>query len=335
MPYAGETFSSLAGYIVNGDFSRHSYNAKTAWGGCGSPGLAGDRASVAGDRGRRRAAHAADADSLALFDRLDANHDGQLTTDEVPAEKERLLKRLLRTADADHDGKLSQQEFVAGLSAPPVERSKDSSPTENRGLPGMNSEVAFRRLDANGDGRVTSDEIPAERRENVSKLIERADTDADGAMSREEFDKIRPLAGRRRPAATETSAAANEASAAAAVFAALDADGDGSLSAEEIAKAPQSLAALDKDGNGTIAFAEIQQPQPPLAMVAKPGPDPARIWQRLLMADKDGDGRLSAEEAPERLQRNFERVDTNKDGFVEESEFKSSVARMRAALGNK
>ncbi|HVU86745.1 MAG TPA: EF-hand domain-containing protein [Pirellulales bacterium] len=280
---------------------------------------------------------ASDAESQALFGRLDANQDGQLTTDEVPAEKERLLKRLLRKADADRDGKLSRQEFIAGLSEPPADRLAQASTQENRPLPGMNRDGFFRRLDANGDGRVTSDELPAERRERLSMLLKRADADGDGAMTLKEFEALpRPADGGK----TSIDEAATEprpdlAPAATVVFAALDINKDGSLSAEEIAKAPQSLAALDKDGSGTITTVELQEARPLLATSQPAGPDPARIWQRLLMADKDGDGRLSADESPERLQRNFERLDTNKDGFIDESEFKSSIARLREALGKK
>src|SRR5437660_5796871 len=69
-----------------------------------------------------RGAPAADAkpaanDAAALFDRLDANHDGQLTADEIPAEKAGLFARLLRLAGKPADGKLSRNEFVAQLKA--------------------------------------------------------------------------------------------------------------------------------------------------------------------------------------------------------------------------
>jgi Ca2+-binding EF-hand superfamily protein len=232
---------------------------------------------------------AGDAETQALFDRLDANHDGQLAAAEIPADKERLFKRLLRGADADHDGQLSQQEFVAGLSAKSAARPDRELPT--RQSPASETPAAA--------------EKPAEAEKP--------------AVSQPPVATLAPAA---RPV---------DPSAAVAVFAALDLDRDGSLSTEEIAKAPQSLAALDQDGNGGIATVEMQQS--PVARAN--GPDLARVWQRLLQADKDSDGRLSQTEAPERMQRNFERVDTNKDGFIEEAEFKSSVARLRAAMGKK
>ncbi len=54
------------------------------------------------------------ADREALFKKLDGNSDGQLTSDEVPEEQQRLFKRMLRTSDKDSDGKLSHDEFLAG-----------------------------------------------------------------------------------------------------------------------------------------------------------------------------------------------------------------------------
>src|SRR5262249_41655455 len=111
-----------------------------------------------------------------------------------------------------------------------------------------------------------------------------------------------------------------------------DANGDGAMTREEFEKVRQKFGP-GQPPRAQDASAAQTEGAPAAAQSA--GPDPGRIWQRLLMADKDGDGRLTAEEAPERMKRNFERVDTNKDGFVDESEFKSSVARMRAALSKK
>ena len=44
------------------------------------------------------------------------------------------------------------------------------------------------------------------------------------------------------------------------LMAALDADGDGTVSAAEIASAPQSLRALDTDGDGRLAQEELRPP---------------------------------------------------------------------------
>ncbi|MBB74752.1 MAG: hypothetical protein CMJ75_09585 [Planctomycetaceae bacterium] len=45
-----------------------------------------------------------------------------------------------------------------------------------------------------------------------------------------------------------------------------------------------------------------------------------RGWSRLKENDADGDGKISKDEAPENIKRFFDRMDKNKDGFIEESE---------------
>ncbi|HEY2147421.1 MAG TPA: EF-hand domain-containing protein, partial [Pirellulales bacterium] len=66
-------------------------------------------------------------DPSGLFDRLDANHDGQLTADEIPAEKKGLFMRLLRLAGKPADGKLSRDEFIAQLKTTDSGHSEDSA----------------------------------------------------------------------------------------------------------------------------------------------------------------------------------------------------------------
>jgi len=75
----------------------------------------------------------ADAQARQRFDRLDANHDGFLTPDEMPGPGARMIGR----ADADHDGKLARPEFL------------------------VQSGNRFDRIDANRDGQITADEMKA------------------------------------------------------------------------------------------------------------------------------------------------------------------------------
>jgi Ca2+-binding EF-hand superfamily protein len=223
-------------------------------------------------------ARAGEADSESLFQQLDANQDGRIASDEIPAAKERLWKRLVRKADANHDGSLDQGEFVAGLKSPLPDRASETQAEQARGAMAFDTEQFFRRLDSNGDGRVVAEEIPAERREGFAKMLERGDTNSDGGLSRDEFDRVRRFLGDRKT-----------------------------------------------EGAGTEKSAEPSDARP----------NPARFWQRLLAGDKNSDGKLSEEEAPERMQRNFERFDENKDGLIDEAEFQVTVARMKGALGKK
>ena len=50
-----------------------------------------------------------------LFDKLDANKDGVVTSDEVPDDKQAIFERLIRVGDANGDKKLSKEELIAGI----------------------------------------------------------------------------------------------------------------------------------------------------------------------------------------------------------------------------
>ena len=52
---------------------------------------------------------------------------------------------------------------------------------------------------------------------------------------------------------------------------------------------------------------------------------------RIMSNDADGDGKISKEEAPERVQQRFDSIDANGDGYLEESE----LQQMMQGFGNR
>ncbi len=50
----------------------------------------------------------------------------------------------------------------------------------------------------------------------------------------------------------------------------------------------------------------------------------------LMQFDADGDGKVSKQEAPERMQEGFDAMDTNKDGALDQAEIKALRDMMRA-----
>lgn len=104
----------------------------------------------------------------------------------------------------------------------------------------------FAQMDADGDGRVTAQEIEAFRTARFAAM----DADGDGQVSRQEF---------------MDHASAQAAERAGAQFDRFDADGDGLLSRDAIEArrgagpdAARMIARLDGDGDGAVTLAELE-----------------------------------------------------------------------------
>jgi Ca2+-binding EF-hand superfamily protein len=225
----------------------------------------------AGYSGADEPARGAAADPQALFSSLDANKDGQLTADEVPAEKKGLFDRLVRRSDKNGDGHLSAEEFAAGLSAGPAEGPKSELPTAGDQPPTPekrpNAERIFRRLDANSDGILTLNEVPEERRRMVVQVLKRLKKDNDAGLTRDEFVQVlngrpggEPPARPSRPPQLPPGLPPR-----GGLFLLLDSDRDGKLSSGEISAAVDVLKKLDRDGDGNVTVGEL--------IVAMPRPD--------------------------------------------------------------
>ncbi len=298
-----------------------------------------------------------------LFAQLDANGDGRLSGDEIPADKQPLFERLVRIADADSDGKLDGAEFAAGLKgtddSPPKakkpknpENSEKPNKTKKAKKPGKPNKPGrpataqrpdparlFQRLDANGDGKVVLDEIPEPRREQFQKLIARADKDGDGALSLQEFSRgtMAQQASLKRPQAGRDPAQ---------LFARMDRNGDGKVTADELPEERRPMIERmikhgDKDGDGALTSEEFsalvknrpQQPQPPAGdksnkkakkAAKKPGQVDAVSVGLFRALDADRDRQLSSEEinaAPAALRK----FDADGDGTVTARELNAAA----------
>ncbi|MBA3314234.1 MAG: hypothetical protein H0T47_13235 [Planctomycetaceae bacterium] len=114
------------------------------------------------------------------------------------------------------------------------------------------------------------------------------------------------------------------------VVAAIDADGNGELSEEEIKNASKALMALDKNGDKKLSGDEIRPQFGPGGPGGPGGFDPAAMINRMMESDADKDGKLSKEEVPERMRDGFDRLDGNKDGFIDKAELEEMGRRFRS-----
>lgn len=266
-------------------------------------------------------------DRAAIFQQLDANRDGLVTEDEVNDEQRQLFKRLLRTSDKDADGKLSQAEFLTGLKEDRPEPPPDAPPAADRLAAFLQARPAqiFKRLDANGDGKLEISELPEQARPRLEPFVARFDADGDNALSIDEFRKGQQVLR------SQAGIAPAGGAPGVPLMSVLDLDGDGALSKSEIASAAESLKKLDRNGDGSLSREELASAGP-AAGAGKPAPRPNQLLKRLEARDKNGDGKWSADELPPVLRGEFEKLDANNDGFIDSGEVKQSAALIRNLL---
>ncbi len=126
-----------------------------------------------------------------------------------------------------------------------------------------------------------------------------------------------------RPPRAESPGQSQESS----LFQVLDRNRDGKLQQDEIDMAVVILRRMDQNKDGDVSQSEIKSlpRRPDNANQRRPdqqNPNQNRSSRRpsLETFDKDEDGKISKEEAPDRLKDRFDEVDKNSDGFLDKEE---------------
>lgn len=101
---------------------------------------------------------------------LDLDGDGQITR----AEAEGAMTARFAEADIDENGTLSLAEMQA------LEQTRQADRLAER----------FQRMDANGNGEISVDEMPQPDAERMTRMFDRADADGDGVISAEELAQM-------------------------------------------------------------------------------------------------------------------------------------------------
>lgn len=144
------------------------------------------------------AAYAKSGDRGEMFEKVDANGDGQVTAQELTAAAEARFA----AADADKDGFLTPEEMAANRGGKRAERMLEKLDTDGNGTldeselaaaqdgrQGKRAKKMMERVDTNKDGKLTLAEMTAKR--DPAKMIERLDSNGDGTLSEDEFSKAR------------------------------------------------------------------------------------------------------------------------------------------------
>ncbi|MDF1822996.1 MAG: hypothetical protein P1U68_00045 [Verrucomicrobiales bacterium] len=117
-----------------------------------------------------------------MLKKADRNGDGNISKDEVPGQAWDRLGKL----DTDNDGVVTKEEIGAGMAAMRG-KGKDGMAGKGKGKSQQGGQGAmFLKLDKDKDGKLAESEVPAE----LWGKLRKADTDADGLVSKEELDKV-------------------------------------------------------------------------------------------------------------------------------------------------
>jgi Ca2+-binding EF-hand superfamily protein len=123
-----------------------------------------------------------------------------------------------------------------------------------------------------------------------------------------------------------------------AIQTALDANADGQISADELKDAEAKLKKLDANSDGVISMEELRPagmrggggPGGPGGFGGQGGPggggNSEGLVATIMGLDANKDGKVTKEEAPERLQGLFERADADKDGALTKAEIEKTLS---------
>ncbi len=127
-----------------------------------------------------------------VFDKADANGDGEVTQEELEAVIGKKGGDLFAQIDTDGDGTISRAEDEAFRQG--MEKEIGHGGPSLSGLSGTQPprpEEVFDAADVNGDGAVTQEELEAVIGEKGGDLFAQIDTDSDGSISRTEDEVFR------------------------------------------------------------------------------------------------------------------------------------------------
>ena len=263
-----------------------------------------------------------------LFELLDANGDGVVTTEEISPAQRPYFVRALRVSDRNEDGALTRGELQTATTDP--QRTQIAT-GQNRFRNAGSFDPA--RFDANKDGKLAKTEIPVYLRSRMAPLYERFGTEeiaiadlkrvlsyTSGTPGKSDANS-RQAAGTDRKMSDRNMSEKDRMSMQRA---------NGRANNRANGRQPSSQPAGREAGSRMEQFR--QQMRQRLQGRGTAGGSAAETFKRM---DRDGDGKLSGREIPERMKTAMRRFDRNSDQSLSEAEFKAMAENYRRQQGGK
>jgi len=221
-----------------------------------------------------------------------------------------------------------------------------------------------KKMDKDGDGEVSEKEKEAFREDMKKKFAERMeawkketlqkyDADKDGKLSDEEKKAMFESLKKQHQEKMKERMAEAPARMAEGALRMQDKNDDGKLNADEVTKeGRERFNHMDKNQDGYLDKAEIEaEMKGRLEKMRAEWQKRREAWQQkakearekretpdkdapqkptaedLLKADKNGDGKLNADEAPARLRHSFGKIDADHDGYLSKDELEAILKK--------
>jgi Ca2+-binding EF-hand superfamily protein len=198
--------------------------------------------------------------------------------------------------------------FVAGgLPAADEKPDKKDESKEVKVRRPFDADRFLERYDKNKNGFIEREELPASLRHAFDQI----DANKDGKLSREELEKGAVyLQRQRRPSDF--------------IHILVEMSEDDEASRQELQYVYDLLRKMDKNNNGKLELDELKGMREQIVS--------DRVDELIQDLDANNDGKISKDEARGRLKEDFDKIDLNKDGFIDRDELiKAATERLNAA----